>query len=392
MARPSSPAPSGVLPYGRQSIDDDDVRAVVAVLRSDYLTTGPEVDAFERAFAERLGVADAVAVANGTAALHAAVHALGIGPGDEVLVPAMTFAATANAVAFEGGIPVFADVDPDTLLIDAEKLSGRVSERTRAVIAVDYAGQPCDYDTLGSFAASQGLSLIADACHSLGGAWRGRPVGTLARLNTFSFHPVKPVTTAEGGMVTTAEPELAAAMRRFRNHGIRTGHAERAARGTWFYEMEELGYNYRLSDLHAALGRSQLAKLDAWIERRRAIAHAYDEAFADLPTVAPLGCRAGAAHAYHLYVLRIATACPERDREVLLRELRQRGVGGNVHYIPVHLHPFYRRRFGTGPGLCPVAEEAYRRLVTVPIFPAMTDADVARVVGAVRAIAAELGR
>lgn len=383
---------SDFIPYGRQSVDEDDVRAVVGVLGADYLTTGPEVDAFERAFAQAVGAVEAVAVANGTAALHAAVNALGIGPGDEVLVPAITFAATANAVVFEGGTPVFADVDPDTLLIDVGKLAAAIGDRTRAVIAVDYAGQPCDYDALTELAGRHGLSLVADACHSLGGAWRGRAVGTLARLSTFSFHPVKPITTAEGGMITTSEPELAAAMRRFRNHGIRTGHAERAALGTWFYEMEELGFNYRLSDLHAALGRSQLAKLGGWIERRQSIAAAYDEAFADLGALAPLVRRPEADHAYHLYVVRLRTERPEEDRETLLQGLRARGIAGNVHYIPVHLHPFYRRRFGTGPGLCPVAEDAYRRIVSLPLFPAMSDGDVERVVAAVREVAAELGR
>ncbi|MBI4965624.1 MAG: UDP-4-amino-4,6-dideoxy-N-acetyl-beta-L-altrosamine transaminase [Desulfomonile tiedjei] len=371
------------IPYGRQWIEADDIEAVVEVLRSDWLTTGPRVSEFEEAFAERVRARYAVAVSSGTAALHAAVHAVGIGPGDEVIVPPMTFAATANCVVFQGGIPVFADVEPGTLLLDPKQVEEKITARTKAVIAVDYAGQPCDYDSLRKIARTHGLALIDDACHALGAAYRRQPVGSLADLNTFSFHPVKHITTGEGGIVTTDREDLAERMRRFRNHGISTDHSERTKQGSWFYEIVELGYNYRLTDLQCALGLNQLGKLSGWVKRRQAIAARYTEAFSLIRGVEPLITKADVSHAYHLYVVQFDETEFKRDRTGIFRALREAGVGVNVHYIPVHLHPFYRRRFGTGPGLCPVAEQAYQRIVSLPIFPLMTDEHVDQVVDAV---------
>ena len=381
---------SDSLPYSRQQIDDDDVAAVVEVLRSDWLTTGPRVDEFERAFAAATGARHAVAVANGTAALHTAYAAAGLGPGDEVIVPAMTFAATANAAVFVGARPVFADVDADALLLDPESVAALLGPRTRAIVAVDYAGQPCRYDALEELARRHGATLLADACHSLGATWRGRPAGTLAAATAFSFHPVKPITTAEGGMVTSDDEALAERARRFRNHGIDSDLRQREALGTWAYSMLDLGYNYRLSDLHAALGTSQLRKLPAWLERRRRLAARYDAALAELPGLEPLARLPGAEHAYHLYVVRLRTASPAEDRRRLFDGLRRQGIGVNVHYLPVHLHPYYRRTFGTGPGLCPRAEAAYDGILSLPLFPAMADADVDRVVAACRGVLPEL--
>ena len=377
MPRADGTARPGLLPYGRQSIDDADVAAVVAALRSDWLTTGPRVAEFEAAFAVATGARHAVAVSSGTAALHAAMAALGIGPGDEVIVPALTFAASANAVVYQGGTPVFADVEEDTLLVDPRCVAALVGSRTRAIVAVDYAGQPCDYAALRRAAGS--LPIVADACHALGGSADGRSVGTLAELSTFSLHPVKHVTTGEGGMVTTESAELAARMRTFRNHGITTDHRQREQQGSWEYDMVELGYNYRLTDIQCALGTSQLERLPAWIARRRAIAARYDAAFCGDVPVRPLRVRPGAGHAYHLYVVRV-----RGDRAAAFLALRARGIGVNVHYRPVHLHTFYRREFGYGPGLCPVAEREYERILTLPLFPAMTDDDVEDVVDAVR--------
>ena len=237
------------LPYGRQWLDEDDIAAVGEVLHSDWLTTGPKVGDFEQAFAGFVGAKEAVTVCNGTAALHAAMYAVGIGPGDEVIVPPMTFAATANCVVFQGGTPIFADVNSDTLLLDPAQVESRITPRTKAVIAVDYTGQPCDYDALRTIADRHGLTLVADACHALGASYKGRPVGSLADLSTFSFHPVKHITTGEGGMITTGDPELARRMRVFRNHGITTDHRQREKQGSWFYEMVDLGYNYRLTDV-----------------------------------------------------------------------------------------------------------------------------------------------
>jgi perosamine synthetase len=361
-----------MIPYGRQHIDSEDIQAVVDVLQSGWLTTGPKVSEFESAFADVVGAKYAVAVNSGTAALHAAIFALGIGPGDEVIVPAMTFAATANCVVFQEGIPVFADVNPDTLLIDPFSVADRVSPKTRAIIAVDYAGQPCDYDALMKIAGKYNFALVADACHSLGARYKERPVGSLARLNAFSFHPVKHITTGEGGMITTDDPSLAEKMRLFRSHGITTDHRQREEQGSWFYEMVDLGYNYRITDFQCALGMSQLKKLPQWIERRREIARRYDEAFQNIPRVKPLTVQNEVLHAYHLYVVRLDLDGTNLDRSVAFSKLREAGVGVNVHYIPVHLHPFYRDRFYTHLGLCPVAERAYERIISLPMYPALS--------------------
>ncbi len=391
MSKPSArnelpPRDDDPLPYGRQSIDDDDVAAVVEALRSDYLTTGPRVGRFEAALARVAGTRHAVALSSGTAALHAAMFALGIGPGDEVIVPAMTFVATANSVVYQGATPVFADVDADTLLLDPAGLESRITSRTRAIVAVDYAGQPCDYACLEEIAAARSLAIVADACHALGASYRGRPVGSLATMSTFSFHPVKHVTTGEGGAVTTDDAERAERMRQFRNHGITADHHQRSAQGSWSYEMVDLGYNYRITDLQCALGLSQLARLPEWIARRQAIAARYHEAFGELAEVTPLAVRGQRAHAYHLYVIGLELERLRADRAEVFASLRAEGIGVNVHYLPVHLHPYYVRRLGTGPGLCPVAETAYERILTLPLFPTMSDADVDRVIGAVEKV------
>jgi perosamine synthetase len=375
-----------LLPYGRQSIDDEDINAVVDVLSSNFLTTGPQVAEFEQAFAVATNSREAVAVSSGTAALHAAIHALDIGPGDEVIVPAITFAASANCVVFQGGTPVFADVDPDMLLIDPVQVERLITPATRAIIAVDYAGHPCDYDALRALADQYTLALLDDACHAIGGSYRGRAVGTLADLNTFSMHPVKHITTGEGGVITTNNSELAQKMRVFRNHGITTNHQQRAARGSWFYEMVTLGYNYRLSDIHCALGVSQLRKLHSWVARRQAIAQQYDSAFQDMPAVRPLAVQPDVEHAYHLYVIRLDLERLREPREVVFRALRAEGIGVNVHYIPVHLQPYYRQHWDTQPGQCPVAEAAYETIVSLPLFPQMTDEDVADVLTAVHKV------
>jgi perosamine synthetase len=373
------------LPYARHAVDQEDLAAVCAVLSSDWLTTGPVVDQFEEAVGNFVGAREAVALSSGTAALHSAMAALGIGPGDEVIVPPMTFAATANCVVFQGGTPVFADVDPETLLLDPEQVRQRITSRTRAVIAVDYAGQPCDYDALREICARHSLALVADACHALGATYKGRKVGTLADMTVFSFHPAKHITTGEGGMVVTGDPELARRIRLFRNHGIAADHKQRALSGTWYYEMTALGYNYRLSDLQCALGMSQLRKLPRWLARRREIAQKYASRLRNSARVRPLKKRPENEHAYHLYVIRLLRPDLGISREEVFKRLRQRGVGVNVHYIPVHLHPFYRETFGTRRGLCPVAEKAYDRIISLPLFPAMTDDEVEYVLASLEA-------
>jgi perosamine synthetase len=378
-----TPVRERMLPYGRQAIDDDDVRAVVEVLRSDWLTTGPKVAEFEEAFAAKVGAHHAVSFTSGTAALHAAAWAAGLKQGDQAITTPMTFCATANCVLYCGAQPVFADVEPDTLLIDPEEVARAITPRTRALLPVDYAGHPAALDALMELAQKHHLVVIEDSCHALGARYRGRPAGSIAHMSVFSFHPVKHITTGEGGMVTTSDAQLAARLRLFRNHGISSDHRQRERAGSWFYEMVDLGYNYRLTDIQCALGMSQLRKLDASIARRRGIAAAYDSAFRHLRAVRPLAVRDAVEHAYHLYVVQFETELLEASRAEIFAALRAEGIGVNVHYIPVHLHPYYRERLQTRPGLCPVVEAAYERIVSLPMFPAMTDRDVEDVIEAV---------
>ncbi len=376
------------VPYGRQWVDEDDIAAVAAVLRSDWLTTGPMVEGFEHAIADYTGAAHAVAVSSGTAALHAIMKALGIRLGDEVIVPAVTFVATANAVVLQGGIPIFADVEPCTMLIDPADVEAKITSRTKAVVAVDYAGQPCDYDRLRAITDRHGIALVADACHSLGASYKGRPSGTLADLTAFSFHPVKHITTGEGGMVTTHNPNWAERMRRFRNHGIATDHRQRAESGSWYYEMQDLGCNYRITDIQCALGVSQLRKLHGWIERRQEIAARYDAALGESCRLLPLKSRPDASHARHLYVVKTTA---KLNRDSAFRAFRDEGIGVNVHYSPVHLHPYYQRNFGTGPGLCPHAEKVSLRLLSLPMFPRLHDDEIDAVIAAAHKVGSMKG-
>ena len=381
-----------IIPYGRQWIDEEDIRAVVDVLRSDWLTTGPKISEFERAVADYVGAKFAVAVSSGTAALHAVMKAIGVKPGDEVILPPMTFVATANCIVFQGATPVFVDVEPDTLLINPAEIESKITGQTKAIIAVDYAGHPCDYKTLRDIAERHGLNLIADACHSFGAQYKGRNVGTLADLSVLSFHPVKHITSGEGGMVVTDRLEFARSIQRFRNHGIANDHSQRLSQGTWFYEMVDLGYNYRITDIQCALGKSQLRKLSGWIKRRREIACYYDQAFDRIPGLNRLGVKPDVAHAYHLYALKVDSTRLKIDRDTIFKELRSRGIGVNVHYIPVYLHPFYRECYGTKPGLCIEAESAYQKLISLPIFPQMTDNDLDFVVSSFNEILVDYGK
>jgi perosamine synthetase len=386
--RGGRPVRDTYLPYGHQTIGEDDLAAVAAVLKSDWLTTGPKVAEFEQAFARAVGAREAVAVNSGTAALHAAMHALKIGPNDEVIVPAITFAATANAVVYMGGTPVFADVDPDTLLVTAESVARLITPKTRAIVAVDYAGQPAEYDALRALAAKHSLPIVADACHAIGGSYRGRKVGTLADLNTFSFHPVKHITTGEGGMITTDDAQLAQQMRIFRTHGITTDHHYRQAHGEWTYEMQTLGFNYRLTDVGCALGLSQLPKLEGWVRRRNELAARYRALLVDIPEFVPLALLPERTHAYHIFVVRCRVSASGWTRDKIFPALRAEKIGVNVHYIPVHLHPFYREKFGTRRGQCPHAEAVYEEILTLPLFPAMQDRDVDDVCRALRKVLA----
>jgi perosamine synthetase len=370
------------LPYGHQTISDSDVEAVTKVLKSDFLTTGPAVVEFEEKLSDITQSGNVAAVSSGTAALHAMYASYGIGPGDEVIVPAITFAATANAAAYLGAKPVFTDVQPGTLLIDPESVSRLISPNTRAIVGVDFAGQIADYNALRKIVGDRPIQVLADSAHSLGATLNGSPVSELTDASTFSFHPVKHVAAGEGGAVASTDPDVIERCKTFRNHGINADHATRAAKGTWFYEMKELGYNYRLSDIHAALGSSQLDQLDTGIARRREIAATYDNAFSRFDTVSPLSTIPGAHHVYHIYVVQLELEKLNAGRTEIFTALRAENIGVNVHYIPVPWHPYYTER-GSQPGQWPSAEAAYERMITLPIWPGMTDADVSDVINAV---------
>ncbi|HSZ64354.1 MAG TPA: UDP-4-amino-4,6-dideoxy-N-acetyl-beta-L-altrosamine transaminase [Terriglobales bacterium] len=377
-----NPVREKLLPYGRQSLDDSDISAVVEVLKSDWLTTGPKIAEFEERFAARVGARHAVSLSSGTAALHGAAFASGLRPGDEAITTPMTFCATANCVLYQGATPIFADVSPDTLNLDPQKVSRRFSSHTKAVIAVDYAGHPAELDELGELAKQHKALLIEDASHALGAEYHGKRVGGIADMTVFSFHPVKHLTTGEGGMVTTNDPRLAETLRRFRNHGISSEARARQEAGQWFYEMVLLGFNYRLTDIACALGISQLEKLSANLARRREIAQKYSTAFRDLPEVVTPAVREDVNPAWHLYPIRLNLETLTAGRAEVFRALRAENMGVNVHYVPVHQHPYYRERFPS-PESFAVAEDAYERLISLPMFHSMTAQDVEDVIHAV---------
>lgn len=381
------------IPYGRQSIDDADIEAVVKVLKSDYLTTGPAVAAFEKKVADYVGAKYAVAVSNGTAALHVACLAAGIGVGDEVVTTPITFAASANCVLYCGGTPVFADIDPDTYNISPVELERKITSRTKAIIPVHYTGQPCDMDAILEIAHKHDLLVIEDGAHALGASYKGKRIGSIADMTCFSFHPVKPVTTGEGGMIVTDNEELYRKLVLYRSHGITRDNdmmqlyedqlrqstdpaLQEAADmlrgdvtdpGGWYYQQLELGYNYRITDIACALGASQMDKLDRFLERRRQIAGKYDEAFADIPQIKTPWQQEGCQSGWHLYMIQTM----ERSRREVFDGLRQAGIGVNVHYIPVYRHPYYQRNGYAGVH-CLNAEAFYERAVSLPIFPGLT--------------------
>ena len=372
----------GVIPYGRQWLEQDDIDAVVEVLRGDFLTTGPAVPAFEAALASATGVPHAIALNSGTSALHAMYAAAGLVAGDEIVTSPLTFAATANAALYLGATVRFVDVEPDTGNLDPTGVAEAMGERTRLVVPVDFAGHPADYDALRAVADRHGAGLVADAAHSLGARYRGRPVGTLADATEVSFHPVKPITTAEGGAVLTADDDIARHAALFRTHGITREPLDlhHPDEGGWWNEQHVLGFNYRLTDIQAALGRNQLTKLDRFIARRREIAAAYDTALGDLDGIELPGRRPDVEPGWHLYVIR--TRDPARRRP-LFERLRSEGLGVQVHYLPVYWHPYYQG-LGYRRGVCPNAERFYQTAISLPIYPRMTDAELARSIDVVR--------
>jgi UDP-4-amino-4,6-dideoxy-N-acetyl-beta-L-altrosamine transaminase len=370
-----------LLPYGRQEILEEDIEAVARALRADLITTGPAIDRFENEFAEYVGARHAVAFANGTAALHGSAFAAGIGEGDELITTPMTFAASANCALYQGGRPVFADIDPATWNIDGAAARRQVGDATRVVMAVSYAGLPVDLEPFRDL--PEGVTVIEDGCHALGGHRGGRRVGgpSPAHMTVFSFHPVKPMTTGEGGMVTTEDAELAERLRLFRSHGITKRNTNPgSAEGAWYYEMQALGYNYRITDFQCALGSSQLARLEGWVERRNELAEMYRTALAaDERIELPPAAAKGDMHGYHLFVIRVRAGAEARRKA--FEALQAAGIGVQVHYIPIYRLPYYRDTLGVPQDECPVAERLYWGAISLPLFPAMEDDDVARVVG-----------
>jgi UDP-4-amino-4,6-dideoxy-N-acetyl-beta-L-altrosamine transaminase len=379
------------IPYSRQWIDEDDIQAVAEALRSDWLTTGPRIAAFEEAFAAVVGARYAVAVSSGTAALHLACLAAGVGPDSEAITSPITFIATANAPLYCGSHPIFADVCDDTINLDPEQAQARVNERTAALLPVHFAGHACDMPVLRAIADRHGLAVIEDACHALGAQTPEGIVGDCrySDMTVFSTHAIKAVTTGEGGIITTNRAVLNDRLRLLRSHGV-TRAPERLTcdEGDWYYEMQALGFNYRITDIQCALGHSQLTKLPTFIARRQEIATRYNTAFADLSNVRLPVERIGHRSAWHLYVLRFP-GVSTGTRRWLFDTLRAAGLGVNVHYLPVYLQPYYRDNYGTMPGLCPNAERYYREALTLPLYPLMTDAQVERVIATVRSAALE---
>ena len=353
------------IPYGRQSINEQDIEAVVNVLKSDYLTTGPKIAEFERKVADYTGAKYAVAIANGTAALHAACYAAGIGEGDEVITTPITFAASSNCVLYCGGTPVFADINPETYNISSVDIERKITSKTKAIIAVHFTGQPCEMDQIHEIADKHNLIVIEDGAHALGAVYKGKRVGTLSDMTTFSFHPVKHITTGEGGMILTDNPKLYERLKLFRTHGItREENLLTKNDGPWYYEQRDLGFNYRITDIQCALGTSQMDRLPGFLEKRKKIAEQYNEAFAGNNQIQLPYQKEGCDNAWHLYVIRVKNG----NRKEVFEKLRAAGIGVNVHYIPVYQHPYYRSR-GYAQVVCPNAEEYYKECISLPMYP-----------------------
>jgi perosamine synthetase len=371
------------LPYGQHWIDDRDIAFAVEVLKSDWITQGPKVDEFEKKVAEYCGARYAVAVSNGTAALHAACAVAGISTGDEAITTPITFAATSNAIIYCGGKPVFADIREDTLNIDVREIDRKLTPRTKAILPVDFAGQPADLDEIMAIARARKLIVIEDASHALGAEYKGHKIGSLADMTIFSFHPVKHITTGEGGMILTDNEEFYDKLRIFRHHGIVK---DSQNKGSWYYEIYNPGYNFRLTDFQCALGISQLKKLDSFIRRRMEIAAKYNEAFVDMEEIITPIEDKNIKAVYHIYVIQLQTKTLRADRREILEALKAENIGVNVHYMPLHLHPFYQKEFAYRRGDYPVAETYYERAITLPIFPKMSNSDVQDVIAATKKV------
>lgn len=381
------------VPFHVPAIEEEEIQAVAEALRSGWISTGPKTKCFEEAFAKRIGARHALAVNSGTAALHLSLDAIGIKEGDEVLVPAVTFTATAEVAAYFKAKPVLVDVEPLHFHISLEDAERKITPRTRAILPVHFAGHPCDMDPLAEFAATKDLVVIEDAAHAIPASYRGRNIGTLSALTAFSFHAVKTLTTGEGGMVTTDNDRLAERIRIMRLHGMdREAWKRYTAEGTWRYEITEAGYKYNLTDPQAAMGLVQLSKCERLWKRRVAIAEKYERALGPGETYRTPKADADVQHAWHLYVILINPAMLRINRDQMIEELRRRGIGTGVHFIPLHLQPYYQRTWGYRLGDFPTAEEYFERCISLPIYPGMTDEDVERVITELQDTAVEFRR
>lgn len=371
-----------MIPYGRQWIEEDDIQAVIEVLKSDYLTTGPKVQEFEKTVAEYAGAKYAVAVSNGTAALHVTCFAAGIKSGDEVITTPITFAASSNCVLYCGGKPVFADIEADTYNIDPNDIARKITNKTKAIIPVHFAGQPCNMDRINEIAKQYNLIVIEDAAHALGADYKGKKIGSISDMTIFSFHPVKHITTGEGGMITTNDKDLYDKLILFRTHGItRDSEFMTHNEGAWYYEQLDLGFNYRITDIQCALGISQMKKLDRFVARRKEIANKYNQAFKNVQNIILPKQSDNCNSSWHLYAIQILN----KDRKQVFDKLRQLGIGVNVHYIPVYKHPYYQNN-GYSKTACANAENYYKHAISIPIFPKMTDEEVDYVIENIKAI------
>lgn len=388
-----TPVRKTLLPYGRQSINEADIERVSKTLKSDWLTQGPEIENFERAVAQFAGVKYAVAYNSGTSALHGAYFAAGLEKDQEVLLAPITFAATGNAALYLGATPVFCDVEPDTGNIDTSKVKEKITARTKILVGIDFAGHPCDADALCKIAREKNLVFIVDAAHSLGGKYKGRPAGSLADMSILSFHPVKSLTTAEGGMVLTNDATYYDRLLKFRTHGIEKSFDKLVNadedQGAWYHEMQDLGYNYRMTDIQAALGSSQLERLPQFIERRRQIAAQYRQRFATISGITVLSEKEEVESAYHLFPILITKEPTGKYRKLVFEALRAENIGVQVHYIPVYRHPYYQKNVARKP-FCPNAEKFYSAEISLPMFPSMTDQDIEDVVEALQKISLEI--
>lgn len=364
------------IPYGRQWIDTKDIREVAKILEGDWITQGPAIEKFEKTIAEYCNSKYAVAVSSGTAALHAAYAAAGIGPGDEVVTTPLTFAATANGIVYCGGKPVFCDIEEDTLNIDPGLIEKKITKKTKAIAPVDFAGHPCEYGEIQKIAKKHNLLIIEDAAHALGSTYRRKRIGGLADMTILSFHPVKLITAGEGGMILTNSKRFYEKLKVFRHHGI----IKKPKKGGWYYEIEHPGYNWRITDFQCALGLSQFRKLAKFIKRRREIVREYNKAFLSLQELVLPQEKRYVKSAWHIYAVQLNLEKLKSTRKEIFETLREEGIGVQVHYMPVHLHPFYRKKFGYRKGDFPVAERYYERAVTLPLFPKMTDGEVSRVI------------